>query len=384
MTRLATFILDDYVSPKIITGPHASGASQEAADALNRDPQYQELMRRLKDEGFFDASPWQFAWRIALFALAYLGGFVYLLTGPTLPGMVIACCVIGFAHVHGAFVSHDAGHGAITKNKLAVAMIGQFFDTFLGGYSFSYFCRNHDLHHYHCNEFDRDPNTMGALWALNEQACRDKTGFTRMTTRVQHILIPMLYPLWSFAMRADGIAYVLRNLRKTRVDAVLLLGHFALWSLPIFYLGWWGGVLSYVAVTVVTGIYLGVIIPVNHVGMPTLDGRTARSFIVQQVATSRNLTASPLRDFFFIGQNAQIEHHLFPWAPTFNLGRGREVVREFCHEHGIHYHECTYGDALREVHQHFARMARYTPALIDCAAIGPALDRSDDMLPRAS
>jgi len=380
MTRLATYILDDFVSPKIITGPHASSASQEAADALHRDPQYQELLRRLASVRFFDASPWRFAWRIALFALAYLGGFLYLLTGPALPGMVIACCVIGFAHVHGAFVSHDAGHGAITKNKLAVAMIGQFFDTFLGGYSFSYFCRNHDLHHYHCNEFDRDPNTMGALFALNEQAYRDKTGFTRMTTRVQHILIPMLYPLWSFAMRADGIAYVLRNLRKTRVDAVVLLGHFALWSLAIFYLGWWGGVLSYAAVTAVTGIYLGVIIPVNHVGMSTLDSRTARSFIAQQVTTSRNLTASPLRDFFFIGQNAQIEHHLVPWAPTFNLGRGRKVVREFCREHGIDYHECTYGDALREVHHHFARMARHTPALSDC----PARDRSDHMLPRAS
>ena len=381
MTRLVTYILDDYVSPKIITGPHASDASQAAADALSRDPHYRDLMRRLKDVGFFTPSPWRFAWRIALFALAYLGAFGYLLTGPAVAGQVIACGIIGFAHVHGAFVAHDAGHGAITKNKLVVASIGQFFDTFLGGYSFSYFCRNHDLHHYHCNEFDRDPNTMGALFALNEQASRDKTAFTRATTRMQYILIPLLYPLWSFAMRLDGIRYVLRNIRRTKVDAVVLLAHFALWfSLPVLYLGWWGAVASYVGVTVVTGIYLGVIIPVNHVGMSTLDSRTARSFIVQQVCTSRNLTSSPLRDFFFIGQNAQIEHHLFPWAPTFNLGRGRKIVRDFCREHGIHYHECSYGTALREVHQHFVRMAKHTPALIDC----PALDRSDHMLPRAS
>jgi len=362
MTRLATFILDDYVSPKILTGPHASDASRPAADALSRDPLYQELMRRLKDVGFFAPSPWRFAWRIAVFALAYLGAFGYLLTGPTVAGYVIACGIIGFAHVHGAFVCHDAGHGAITKNKLAVAIIGQFFDTFLGGYSFSYFCRNHDLHHYHCNESDRDPNTMGALFALNEQAWRGRTTVTRATARIQHILIPLLYPLWSFAMRLDGITYVLRNLRKTKLDAVLLVAHFALWfSLPVIYLGVWGAVLSYIGVTVVAGIYLGVIIPINHVGMPTLDSRTARSFIEQQVITSRNLPASPLRDFFFIGQNAQIEHHLFPWAPTFNLGRGRKVVREFCSEHGIPYHECTYRRALEEVHRHFARMARYVP-----------------------
>jgi len=362
MTRLATFILDDYVSPKIITGPHASEASQGAAKALHRDPHYQELMRRLLDVGFFDPSPGRFAWRIAVFALAYVGAFVYLLTAPGPAGNIIACVVIGFAHVHGAFICHDAGHGAITKNKLMVGVIGQFFDTFLGGYSFSYFCRNHDLHHYHCNESDRDPNTMGALFALNEHAWRDRTAVTRATARVQHVLIPMLYPLWSLAMRADGVAYVVRNLRKTWVDAVLLVAHIALWTiLPIHYLGAWGALVSYVGVTAVAGIYLGVIIPINHVGMPTLDSRSKQSFIVQQVITSRNLPASPLRDFLFIGQNAQIEHHLFPWAPTFNLGRGRKVVREFCNEHGIPYHECSYGRALEEVHRHFARMARYVP-----------------------
>jgi fatty acid desaturase len=39
------------------------------------------------------------------------------------------------------------------------------------------------------------------------------------------------------------------------------------------------------------------------------------------------------------GLNHQIEHHLFPSMPTPNLRRARPVVREFCAEIGVPYHE---------------------------------------------
>lgn len=388
MKNPATFVLDDYVSPKIIAGPHASEASRTAATALRNDPLYQELTRRLKAIGFFDASPWSFAWRIALLALAYAGAFAWMLaaTGPA--SRAVACCVLGFVYLRGSFIAHDAGHGAITRNQLAVGIIGQLFGSFLGGYSFAYFRRSHDLHHYHCNEIDHDPNTMARLFTLNEESFRDKTAAARLTTRVQHIVIPMLYPLWSFSFRAEGISYVLRNWRKARVDAALLICHFALWfSLPVYYLGWGGAALCYIGSTVFTGIYLGIIIPVNHVGMPTVSpgGPAARSFLLQQVSTSRNTTSSVIRDFLAIGQNSQIEHHLFPWAPGFKLGRGRKIVREFCREYGFPYHECSYTTALLEVQHHFARLARLaahapTSAPVEC----PALHGRDNMLPRPS
>jgi fatty acid desaturase len=378
----ANFILDDYVSPKVIAGPHASEASRATAAALRNDPQYRELVSRLRAVGFFDASPWSFGWRIALCAAAYLGAFAYLLAAPSLWGRIAACCVIGIAHLRGNFIAHDASHGAITKNKLIVNLIGQFFDTLLGGYSFTYHRRVHDLHHYHCNEVDRDPNAMARLFALHDRSHHDKNAFTRITARVQHILMPLGLPLWSFALRGESVAYILRNWRRTKLDAVLLLGHVALWTvLPIHYMGWWNTAVSYAVVTAVTGIYLGMIVPVNHLAMPALDFNTAPSFIAQQVGTTRNITSSPLRDLVFIGQNSQIEHHLFPWAPTFKLGRGRAIVREFCREHGIRYHECSFGTALREVHHHVVRMAQQVAATASGA--GATAARSD-LMQRAS
>ncbi len=356
------FLLDDFVSPKIIAGPHASERSQAAAQALRDDPDYRDLTRRLAVAGFFARSRWGFGWRIAVFAAVYLAGFAYLSTGPGGLACAIACTAIGLAHIHGNFVAHDAAHGAISKHEWLVQLIGQFFDSFLGGYSFRYFRRSHDLHHYHCNEIDHDPNTMARMFSLSRAACAEKSGWTALTTRWQYLLIPALYPLWSFALRAGGIAYVARNLRRAWrevwIDGVLLALHFALWfSLPVLALGWWGAVACYVAVTVITGCYLAAIVPINHVGMPMLDARTSPGFVAQQLQTTRNLPSSPLRDFLFMGQNSQIEHHLFPWVPTFQLGRGRAIIREFCRERGLVYHECSYRAALREVHRHYVRIA---------------------------
>ena len=46
-----------------------------------------------------------------------------------------------------------------------------------------------------------------------------------------------------------------------------------------------------------------------------------------------------LVDYLYGGLNYQIEHHLFPNMPRNNLGKVRKVVREFCHEHSVRYHE---------------------------------------------
>jgi fatty acid desaturase len=378
MKSFANFVLDDYASPKILAGPHASEASRPAAAALRSDPQYRALTMRLKEVGFFDARPWSFAWRIALCAAAYLGAFAYLLVAPSNLARIAACVVIGIAHLRGNFIAHDASHGAISKHRLVVDAVGHLFDSFLSGYSFNYHRRVHALHHYHCNEVDRDPNAMARMFALHKGSVAGKTGLTRLSARIQHVLIPLGLPLWSFALRAESVGYVVRNLRRTKIDAVLMLAHVALWTvLPVHYLGWWGAALSYAAITAVTGIYLGLIVPVNHVGMSSLDFQTAPSFIAQQVTTTRNLTSSPLRDLVFIGQNSQIEHHLFPWAPTFNLGRGREIVRDFCREHGISYKESSFSDAVREVVGYLAMLAN--EAALTAPRAGIVFERGDEL-----
>lgn len=55
------------------------------------------------------------------------------------------------------------------------------------------------------------------------------------------------------------------------------------------------------------------------------------------------------------GLNHEIEHHLFPSMPTASQRRARELVREYCAEIGVAYHETTlvgsWVETLRHLHR---------------------------------
>lgn len=365
MTGRVAYLLDRYESPKITSGPYASAASSEARARLQADPAYRELRQRLARAGLFAPAHAGYAWRMAALVGAYAALFAWLAAAPALPARLAACVGLGLVHTWCNFVGHDVSHGAVAKRPGVTALLGQLFDTLLTGFSFSYFRRSHTLHHYHCNEDGFDPDTLSALWSVSEHGARAKRGLGRLTTRVQHRVVPVLYVLWAAALKLGGLAYIARNPRAAVADLAALALHAAGW--------WWLGhragaataALDYAIMTMVVGVYLGVIFPVGHVGTGMVDVARAapRSFLEHQLATTRNVTSSPLRDLLFVGLNSQIEHHLFPWAPSMRLGRARAIVRSFCRERGLPYHEAGHRAAIAAVMCHLRDMA---------AAAGPA------------
>jgi fatty acid desaturase len=88
--------------------------------------------------------------------------------------------------------------------------------------------------------------------------------------------------------------------------------------------------------------------------MPILTEADKLDYLRRQVLTSRNVRGSRLVDFALGGLNYQIEHHLFPSMPRPNLRRSQALIRGFCLEHGLSYHESTvfgsYAQALRHLH----------------------------------
>ena len=89
------------------------------------------------------------------------------------------------------------------------------------------------------------------------------------------------------------------------------------------------------------GVYLGSIFAPNHKGMEM--PATRMDFLRKQVLTSRNVGGGRYTDGLVHvamgGLNHQIEHHLFPSMPTPNLRKARPLVRQFCAELGVSYHE---------------------------------------------
>ena len=56
---------------------------------------------------------------------------------------------------------------------------------------------------------------------------------------------------------------------------------------------------------------------------------------------SRNVKGGRVASFAMGGLNYQIEHHLFPNMPRPSLRKVRPIVRQFCRDASISYHEVT-------------------------------------------
>lgn len=141
-------------------------------------------------------------------------------------------------------------------------------------------------------------------------------------------------------------------------EAVGIGLHLVLYTGLIFYAMPPGQALLFILVHQgLTSLYLGMVFAPNHNGMPIPDPSVSMDFLQRQVLSSRNIKPSPLTDFLYGGLNYQIEHHLFPRIPRNKLKEARIIVRQFCMDLSIPYHETSVGRAYWEVTRYFHRMA---------------------------
>jgi len=294
---------------------------------------------------------------VAVYGAAYAA--LLAAPSPWLRGLAIVA--LAFFSVQAGFVAHEAGHQAITRNRRMAGTLGQVFHTFLTGLSYSYFQSIHRRHHPHCNDRARDPDMQSASVSMYRESARSKTGLGRLISRHQAVLIWLLIGLQGLTLKLDGVAYVLRNLRRTRIDQLFLALHVALWMVPALVIGVQAAALNYWLMTTLIGFYVGTIFVVNHVGTQVIEPGEAISHFRREISVTRNLGDTRLHDFVFGGVNNHIEHHLFPSMPAAHLRRARRITREFCRRHGVAYREMSWLEAAREVTRHFKAMSAFVP-----------------------
>ena len=334
----------------------------ETRDARRDERLHRLLIAELANAGCFRPASLRCAAYGAFILASYAAGYAMLLTEPEVWVRALAIIALAFISVHASFLAHEAGHGAITRDRRVAGLIGQLFHTLLTGLSYSYFCHIHRLHHPHCNDRGRDPDMQSGFFSMYHQSALSKTGLGRLISRHQAVLIWVLIGLQGFTLKLDGLRFLLRNPRSTRIDQCVVLLHLALWSLPpVLVLGLMDAALNYALMTVLIGFYVGSMFVVNHVGTRVIEPDESISFFIQEISVTRNLGASRLHDFVFGGLNNHIEHHLFPSMPTARLRLARRITREFCRRHGVSYREMSWLDAAREVTHHFKAMSACVP-----------------------
>ena len=309
---------------------------------------YAELKRRVKEAGLLELQPW------------------FYVTGMALNAVLLGICVFGLARLHQTwllaldavalglvcgqlgFQLHDAGHHQMFRRAWANRLVGFVTGDLLLGVSFGWWMDEHTRHHANPNHMDLDPDIDNAALSYSVDQALARRGVMRLVARYQAYLLVPLASLTGWSLHAQGLQFVVR--RRRRLEAAALVVHAALYgALLVWLLGPWPALMVVAIQKAASGLYFASVALPNHQGMPQTVGAVEPDFLRKQVLSTRNLRSGWLTDYWFGSLNLQIEHHLFPRMTRANLRRARPIVRAYCEELGVPYHEVSAARAYREL-----------------------------------
>lgn len=392
--------------------------SPKSNDQVAFEKGYRELRAQLITMGMFKSNPLFYAykcvstqmlWALAI-AMVYYSDSVYMhMASAILLGLFFQQC---------GWLAHDFLHHQVCKNRRHGDYGGLYWGNLMQGYSVQWWKNKHNGHHAVPNlhnstptsqDGDPDIDTMPLLaWSLtqartylNDNDADDKnakngsgSAFTRFAIRNQAVFyFPiLLLARLSWLNESFKMAYGLGAASENAALELKAKGlqYPILERLGIFLHYAWMAVLSsgfgrfslayscayFLLVTCSCGFMLALVFGLGHNGMAVYDADKRPDFWKLQVTTTRNITGGhgipqAFVDWFCGGLQYQVDHHLFPALPRHNLKRAHELVRSFCKEWKVHYHEADLVDGTVEVLKHLANVSN--EFILDFVQDGPTM-----------
>tara|TARA_B100001093_G_scaffold513820_1_gene586526 strand:- start:549 stop:1460 length:912 start_codon:yes stop_codon:yes gene_type:complete len=281
-----------------------------------------------------------------------------------------------------AMMGHEGSHRSFSSSPFRNQLLFHLAFPLFGGVSGQYWSWKHDAnHHSNPNVVDQDPDIQ--LWPMVSTATeyRRSSGWRQFfQRRLQGFAFWPLCLMLVWSMRTSSLAFMYRSIRDRGFDrdvvwdTVSLTLHIALWIVvPIYFFGF-NGLLLYVGVWSLVGLFLSMVFSPAHIGMPIYQD--TKDTIRLQFETTRNLVLPAWLSFFFIGLEYQIEHHLFPRIPHQNLKAASKITRAWAQENGAPYHAIGYGQGLVAVTKEMNNAWKREPALLANDALNRSLGTS--------
>lgn len=317
--------------------------------------QYVELKRRIKQARLLEPQPVYYTLKIAFTAGLLLLSITCLLLFKHSWFQLLNAVFLAFVTAQIGFIGHDIGHRQIFRSNRLFEISALVTGNLVIGWSLSWWVDKHNRHHAHPNELDVDPDIEMPFLAFTREKARAKKGFLRWMVKYQQYLYLPLELLGWLSFLIFSIAFLKEKKAKHPIIEGLALGihYICYFGFLFFYLNPWQAILFFIIHSSLFSLYLGSVAAPNHKGMLVSDTENRLDFLHQQILSSRNVKAHPVTDFWYGGLNYQIEHHLFPTIPRNNLGKAQHIVKTFCKEYDIPYHETGFIQSYREIFQHF-------------------------------
>jgi len=350
---------------------------------------YRDLRSQLIVMGMFKGNFWFYVYKqlfnLSMWASAFVmmtmsnNGFVH----------VAAALWMGLFFQQCGWLAHDFLHHQVYKKRRHGDYSGLFWGGVMQGFSAQWWKNKHNGHHAVPNlinsspsaqDGDPDIDTMPVLaWSLKQaqsfrelQADGKDSAFVKFMIRNQKyfyfpiLLLARLSWLNESFKYAYGLGAASENAKLEReqrglqypiMEKVTLIIHYA-WVVafvsgfgrfaPLYSLG------LFMTMTCSCGFFLAIVFGLGHNGMEVYDAEKRPDFWKLQVTTTRNITGGHgfpqwFVDWFCGGLQYQVDHHLFPMIPRHNLAKTHELVKSFCKEWDVHYHEADMIDGTYEV-----------------------------------
>ncbi|WP_457747212.1 fatty acid desaturase family protein [Sulfurimonas sp.] len=245
------------------------------------------------------------------------------------------------------FVSHDVLHTQYFKDKKFSFKISYPFSAIILSNSSSWWDFKHNVnHHTWCNVPQKDEDIL----AMDGAFAPGHTGSKRWLKKSKYLVfwgaMFFMYP----AFIAQSYKFVIK--RKKWAELALMLLHWPIIWGPVFYfLPLSEAVIVALTLNFTLSPWLAFGFITNHLGCEVFEKEVGEklSWMELQMRTSRSLTGGVFIHWFYGGLNTQIEHHLFPKAPRFNLLEIQRMTREYAAKHGIKYFETTVTEAYVQI-----------------------------------
>lgn len=235
------------------------------------------------------------------------------------------------------FIAHDLLHTQYVKNKSLAFKLSYPFSAFILSNSSLWWDWKHNInHHSFCNipQKDEDIRAMDGAFTKNHKG--NKTWLRSSKYFIFWGALFLMYP----AFIAQSYKFTLRQ--KKYGELFLMLLHWPLVWGPIFYfLPLFDFLIVFIGLNIILSGWLSFGFITNHLGCEVIeeDVGTKLSWMELQMRTSRSLKGGKLTHWFYGGLNTQIEHHLFPKAPRFNLLKIQKMTKDFAKKNNLAYFE---------------------------------------------
>ncbi|MGW7514059.1 fatty acid desaturase family protein [Streptomyces sp. NPDC054796] len=334
-------------SGRAVQGKAAGGGGGGGSD-------FAGLSRRVAEAGLMERRPGYYALRLTLVGLAFVAGWVaFFAVGASWWQLAVAG-YLGLVFGQLALIAHDLAHRQVFRGRSASETGGRLVGNVGIGMSYGWWMNKHTRHHANPNHEELDPDVAPDILVWSQEQAREAKGLPRFIGRHQAALFFPLLTLEGFNLHVSSIRALRQpHMKRPVLEGTLLFGHLAVYLAALFLVLPPGMAVAFLLLhQAVFGVYLGSIFAPNHKGMPMLSGDERPDFLRRQVLTSRNVRGGALTDIALGGLNYQIEHHLFPNMPSPHLRRARPIVRGYCAELGIPYHETSLVASWREALRH--------------------------------